>query len=258
MPTAHEIYQEHIRKRLAIKGYAVWPPGRVLQLGDVVELAGRGDFKKRTDLGQLGIEPNIEEGQPQPMSATSEDIRKAVAQASAEAASIAKGAVELLLGRTGVVIFEVRDFQHVQLGNLAEIADRVVKLWDKGKGAWKRSWCLVDQVWRASTGTIIVSESSDVRVNISAGVSGTIPGLEALANPSIGTQVEVHGEGVTKVIGGSNLTPMFTCMALNFFKTDLKPIAKRGGDQEEDEAPRLVRLTLDEVEAAWRSPVTDD
>jgi hypothetical protein len=255
MRSAHETYQRHIRKQLAIKGYAVWPPGRVLKLGDVGVLGSEGDFKKLTDLGQLGIEPRIEEGQPQPMSATSEDVRKAAAQASAEAASIAKGALELLLGRTGAVIFEVQGFQHVQIGNLAEIADRVVELWKQD--TWKRSWCLVDQVWRASVGTIIVSGSSDVRVNISAGASGAIPGLEALANPGIGTQVEVHGEGVTKVIGGSNLTPMFTCMALNFFKTDLKPIAK-GPDRDEEDAPRFVRLTLDEVEAAWRSPGAGD
>jgi hypothetical protein len=251
MRSAHETYQRHIRKQLAIKGYAVWPPGRVLTLGDVGVLGGEGDFRKLTDLGQLGIEPRIEESEKQPMSATSEDVRKAAAQASAEAASIVKGALELLLGKTGAVIFEVRDFQHVQIGNLDEISDRVVELWKQD--AWKRSWCLVDQVWRASTGTIIVSGSSDVRVNISAGVSGAIPGLEALANPGIGAQVEVHGDGVTKVIGGSNLTPMFTCMALNFFKTDLKPIAK-SPERDEEEAPCLVRLTLDEVEAAWRSP----
>ena len=256
MRSAHETYQRHIRNQLAINGYAAWPPGRVLQLGDVGVLGSGGDFRKLTDLEQLGIEHEIEEGQPQPMSATSEDVRQAAAQASAEAASVAKGTLELVLGKAGAVIFEVRDFQHAQIGNLDAIADRVVDLWDQGK--WKRSWCLVDQVWRASKGTIIVSGSSEVRVNVSAGISGAIPGLQALANPGIGTQVDVQGEGVTKVIGGSNLTPMFTCMALNFWKSDLKPIAKGPERGPEKEAPRLVRLNLYEVEAAWRSSDADE
>jgi hypothetical protein len=248
MSSAHETYQRHIRKQLAIKGYAVWPPGRVLTLGDIGVLSGVGDFRKLTDLWQLGIQARFEAGQPQPMSATSEDVREAAAQASAEAASIARGDLDLSLGNEGAVIFEVRDFQHIQIGNLAEIADRVVELWKQG--IWDRSWCLVDQVWQASSGTIIVSGSSGTRVNISAGLTGAIPGLEVLANPGIGAYVAVHGEGVTKIIGGSNLTPMFTCMALNFFKTDLKPIAK-SPRQDQEEEPRLVRLTLDEVEARW-------
>lgn len=255
MSSAHEIYQRHLRKQLSVKGYAAWPPGRVLQLGDIGVLGGGGDFQKRTDLQQLGIEPRVEKGPKQPMSATSQDVRQAAARASADVASIARGALGLRFGSEGTTIFEVRDFQHVQIGNLAEIAEHVLDLWDKG--TWKRSWCLVDQVWRASAGTIIVSETSNVQVDISAGVSGALPGLEALADPEVAAKVQVHGDGVTKVIGGRDLTPMFTCMALNFFKTDLKRISKSAGEDAEP-GLRLVRLDLDEVEAAWRNPDMGD
>lgn len=255
MSSAHEIYQRHLRKQLSVNGYAAWPPGRVLKLGDIGVLGRGGDFQKRTDLGQLGIAPRVEQGTKQPMSATSQDLRQAAARASADAASIARGALGLRFGSEGATIFEVRDFQHVQIGNLAEITERVLDLWDQG--TWQRSWCLVDQVWRASAGTIIVSETSDVQVDISAGASGALPGLEALADPEVAAKVAVHGDGVTKVIGGRDLTPMFTCMALNFFKTDLKRISKSLAEDEEPD-PRLVRLTLDEIEAAWRNPDESD
>ena len=55
MPSAHAIYQRHLRKQLSVKAYAVWPPGRVLEIGDIGELGAGGDFQKRTDLEQLGI-----------------------------------------------------------------------------------------------------------------------------------------------------------------------------------------------------------
>jgi hypothetical protein len=255
MSSAHENYQRHLRNQLLVKGYAVWPPGRVLQLGDIGVLGAGGDFQKRTDLWQLGVEPKIEEGPKQPMSATSHDVRQALVRASADVASSARGVLGLRFDKKGTTIFEVRDFQHIQIGNMAQIAERVLKLWDKGKGTWKRSWCLVDQVWRASAGTIIVSLTSNVQVHISAEASGTIPGVTALADPEVAARVEVRGDGVTKVIGGRDLTPMFTCMALNYFESDLKRISTGGMAVEgEEKSPRLVRLELDEVEAAWRTP----
>jgi hypothetical protein len=225
MRSAHESYQRHLRKLLSVKGYAVWPPGRVLGLGDIGILGDGGDFQKRTDLEELGIKATIKNGPRQPtMSATSQDVEQAEVRARGDMLT-ARGSLRLQLGAEGSVIFEVRDFQHVQIDNLDEIAGRVAELWKQDK--WKRSWCLVDQVWRAGTGTIIVSTNGHTEVSITAGASDSPVTLATLADADAGVHVEVRGEGVVKAIGSRKLTPM-------------------------------VRLTLDEVETAWRGSSTED
>jgi len=247
--TTLQLYQDHIRQKLAPKGYAVWPPGRALQLGDVVTLGSGGDLRKQTDLRQLNIDLQVESGNRQPISATSDRMCSAAARAQAAMVAVASASARLLFKDKGAVVFEARDFQHLQTGNLAEVRRQVLELYREG--GWQASWCLVDQLWWVGTGTIIVSETDDAEIAISAQGIGNSSLLAALADPNVHASVDVRSGSVAKVVGGRDFAALFTGMRMNFWRSDMRPISTRGPNAGERE-PELVRLSLDEIDDAWQ------
>lgn len=251
MASTLQLYQDHVRQKLAPTGYAVWPPGRALQLGDVVTLNSGGDLRKQTDLRQLNLDLQVESGNPQTISATSDQMHKAAARA--QASMVVNASAHLIFKGKGMVVFEAQDFQHLQTGNLAEIRRRVLQLYREG--VWQASWCLVDQLWWVGTGTIIVSETDDAEIAISAQGIGNSSLLASLADPKVHASVDVRGGSVAKVVGGRDFAALFTAMRLNFWKSDLKPISTRAPNAGEGE-PEFVRLSLDDIEEAWRGALS--
>ena len=240
MSRAARRYQSHIHSQL--ERIATWLPGDRLDLGDVGTFSS-GGFRKETSLAELGIEFERESAGTRPTLSCSASTKLSLGESvEATAKKVASGRAKISLERSGGVVFEAQDVDHVRIANPATVSEAVVAL--HKQDGWKKAWVLVDQVWHVGLGTVIVAVSDNVDASFSVEVGKQL-GLAAFARSAAELGFVVHSGEVVSEIGTKDFTPLYTARKLGFWKDEMKPVRST------DDSEALARASIDDVLDSW-------
>jgi hypothetical protein len=143
----------------------------------------------------------------------------------------------------GGYVFEAVGIRNVEIADRIALAGRILSLYEERR--WRKEWLLVDAVYVAASGTIIVSEdsASEIRLN----VTGSVPlGALPLADPKLGLSISSSSGKIAHVIAQNDLRPLYSCLKVHdpmFGSASLVPV--RG--MEKQAVERLTRLDIREL-----------
>lgn len=213
-------------------GYrATWLPGSPLGLGDVGVIQG-GVFVRVTGLSNLGIPFQTDADAKQfDMHHVSHSGVKLefVGNGSAPTSSGPVGAgVDVQFGDAGAFVFDAIGCQVQVISDQVDLESRLRPVFYEG--IWKLSWVVVTQVVKAESATILIANSSNSRLKLSA--HGNLAAAQQnLANLDAKLVVTAESGNVIKLIGASGLTLLYRLAKLNqsFFSGDTDFTNVRGG-----------------------------
>jgi len=202
-----ELYLKEIHRQFSY--LATWLPNTHLELGDVGLL--RGDtFVRETTLGDLGIPFTVRDGgAPVNFTWTSKSGISVETKAAGQAAvgttiPLAQAGVSVKFSREGAFLFQAVGCLEDSIDNRPTLETHIKNLLLKNR--WNRDWTVVDTLVRADRATIIVSNSGDASLDLTA----EVPVAPAnLTNVSAGFAVNRTRGAVIHFIAAEGLAPLF-------------------------------------------------
>lgn len=134
--------------------FPAWPPAFELEIGDF-GVVGEGTFRRRGNLGQLGVEVSAHLAANIPVVRHCSHVGWTTSAATAAQSS---RHIELRFAAPGAYYFEARSVQKYQLDAWRDVERSLARL---PRGCWDRRWHLVVEVWRAASTSIIVADEED-------------------------------------------------------------------------------------------------
>ena len=188
---------------------ATWLPNSKLKLGDVGIQDG-GSFKRMTSLKKLGVPFNVRVGKtPMDFSYTSQS---GISVKTKLAGELAAGTT-LPLGKAGLVVEFSKEgaflFQAVgclvdEFEDRATVGKTIIKL--HAKKGWDPAWSVVDTLVKVNRATILVSNSHDAKLELTA---NSPVAIAHLANAEVGLAVNSQQGDIVRFLAAKGLTPMF-------------------------------------------------
>jgi hypothetical protein len=243
MPTIADTYIGQIYDKAGF--FAPWLPNTRMELGAVGVLED-GIFVARSTLAEEGIPWKASElGNPAPFKLVSErgvDVRMK-AEAELIPASVLKvGEAGALISFTkrGATVVHASGVREQRIASGEAVGRTVLEAFEKKK--WKKQWVFVDQVYVAESATILVSEGTEVKVELRAKTSA----LAASTVPfAAGFELASSSGSYFEMIGQGEMTVMFHLSRVTQSWVDSlvggKPVlggAKRAAPRPEALAPR--------------------
>jgi hypothetical protein len=240
MASPVKTYQSEMHDNLGF--YATWLPGDPIEIGDAGVIVD-GRFRRQTTLSDLGIAFDVSGvGAAQDMRYTSKQGTKLTADASADAAGIARAEIKIDFTADGAFVFHASGIRAQRLQKLSEIGRQVVAAYEQG--SWEKSWILVEALYAADCATIVVSQDSSAGLTLAAKMDTPVPEL-SLANPKAHLGVVASRGQLVQVVGERNLHPLFTCFRVRsslFGTPSFAPARGEGSASEVFERPSLEEL----------------
>ena len=215
MSQTYEQYTAELNEQF---GYlATWLPNVRLQLGDVGILK-RDRFEFVTNLSNLGITISVRDtgdaANYQYVSANGANIDfdtagDAAGVGSALGKSAAKASVTFK--RANAVVFLAKGCKSTFIDQQDALGKQILARFLSGD--WKQEYAIVTELVSAESATVIVSSSSDAKVEFSAESKLAPTGL-SLADASVGLQVARSSGVATQIVASANLTPLFRASGL--------------------------------------------
>ena len=193
-------------------GYmATWTPGVQLELGDVGFIKDRL-FTRTTSLQNLGInfkvrEDKTEETQKHASSGSVSIVFKAAGKAPALGSVLtqAEAGFTIDFKKNKATVYEAAGCVAPMIDDLVAVGKRILELYQKGE--WNKDWVVVTELVQARSGTVLISNSSSAKVELSA--KGTVVGMPSLADLSAEFQLAFSKDMTTVLISQTGLTPLF-------------------------------------------------
>jgi hypothetical protein len=205
MAKVSDIYVKLLYQRY--KHFAAWLPNAKVRLGDVGVVAGKY-FKRKTTLKALKV-PFATRAGDKPLTfnddltAGLEVHAKAAGQAAAGTAlPLAQAGVSIDFTREGAFLFHAVDCYTDEIEDKAAVGEALVQLGDR----CDVNWSVVDTVVRAGSTTILVANSRNARLELTAKSAVDVSNL---AKPELGLVVTSKKGDVTQFVGEQGLTPLF-------------------------------------------------
>ena len=199
-------YARRIRAVLGLR--AVWQPGAVIDLGDIVTLR-RGVFVPVEALSDFGVSFRKKRGKEAELTLNSQGVSETLFQAGEEVSDFsnlkpnAKARLEIKFSRNNAYYLRTPKLNSVAMDNLASVGRAVTKLgdWD-----WARNY-VVWKVLQASQFTFIGSRQKNRRITFSGSskalarllTSGVSTGITRTSSRKL--DLEIIGEGGPIAIG---------------------------------------------------------
>lgn len=211
MPQISEIYSKGVKQKL--KNYwSSWLPSTAFKLGDIGELNGYV-FEKIGSLDELGIPFAVEDDtSPSPIELLSESgvsVKLKLAGEVNEAfVNVPKGdaGIKLGFGNKGSFVVSCAETYEPAILDIMALQKRILNLYSKGK--WNPEWNVITRIVESPRATIIISNSSNSELELSAGAD-LAAGILELGKAGVDIQLKSQRGDMIKVIGGSELTPFF-------------------------------------------------
>jgi len=219
--------------------FATWEPGTIRQIGEVGEMKDN-EFIRITNLKNLGIEFNVLTDEVKhDLSYSSKGSVTVTQKLSGTTTPKASSLGELEsgfvveFGKEKAVLLKAIGVSTEQIDDQVALTEAIIKLYNDKK--WDKKWTVITELKHAESATIIISNSANSKIEISAKGSVGNTSLN-IADAELGLSV-VASTGInTEIIGKKNLTPLFR---LKGIKTSLfggNPVVKdRGLGEEADE-----------------------
>jgi hypothetical protein len=226
-----DFYVKEIFKKF---GYiANWLPNSPIKVGDVGIMEGYY-FKRQGSLKELNL--NFETREEQISVNFSYSLKADITIESDGSAKIydkaATAALKIGFNAAGSFVFETTGCKITEIENKISLGKEIKKRFKDG--AWDSKWVVIDSIVSADVSTIIVSnsENSELRLSASADVSKV-----NLTDASMNLKIKSQSGEITKFIADKTLFPLFNTSKIKQSFLDRltrnKDNARFGGQVEE-------------------------
>ncbi|RAI75909.1 hypothetical protein HMF3257_20220 [Spirosoma telluris] len=210
MANIHQFYLEHMASKTGYR--ATWEPNRPLTIGAIVKLE-QGVFSIQSSLEKEGIPMEVmddtSEGVLDYSSSGSVQVGvKAAGQAplAGSALTDADAGFSIDFSSDKSILFQADKTKTIQITNLGAIEREVIQR--VNAGSWPKDWLIVTQLMQATTATIIISFSSNSKIDLKASANVGTPQLK-LTDASLGLSVVSEKGSHFKSIAANGITPLY-------------------------------------------------
>ncbi len=212
-------YQRKIYRHY--KMLTIWPIGTPLELGDIVEKV-KGVYRRTSNLKE--IDPSIEIAERKDVTSDNEEFddkgsviisAKLKGDAAIPNTSIGlndAGALVEFESKNSVYLKAI-DINYKSIEDQIGLGNKIIDLF--GNGNWDKDWFIITELAQAKSGTIILSKSTDAKIEIKAKAAGTIEEID-LANAELKLSVGFNKGIGAKTIAEEGLTPLFRVSGIKF------------------------------------------
>lgn len=206
-----DIYSMGIKKKL--KNYwAAWLPTTRYELGDIGVLNGYY-FEKVGSLAALNIPFTIaEDNSPSPIELVSESgvsmAFKLAGEVNTALASVPQGHAGLKIdfGSKGAYVVQCSATYEPGIADPMTLQGKIIDAF--GGGRWQSDWAVITRIVTAPTGTILISNSTNAGLELSAEADLTA-GLADLGKAELGFSLRSQRGDIIKSMGAQEITPFF-------------------------------------------------
>ena len=249
MAAPFKFYLEHIAKRAGYR--ATWEPNKPLELGMIGRLDG-GIFDVVSTLEQEGLTPKIlKDSTPGELDYTSNETVdigiKLAGQSPIAGSALTEAQAGFVLdfhGENGVV-FQVKDSLTHQIINMAEMEKEILKRFKDG--TWPKDWVIITQLLEAVTATIVISNSSNNKLELKASANVGTAALK-LTDASLGLSVAKERGSSLKVLAQQGITPLYRVMGIRHPLFGKVHVGARGIEPAQEESFDYQDFDPEEVE----------
>ena len=218
---------------------ATWAPSRPIVLGQIGKLQD-GVFMPYASLEDFGIQIETQTKESDDTldysSSGGVSINYKVAgdavPTGAKTLTQADAGILIKFSRENAVVFNIKGFSTSQITNLAVVEEKILQLKEEGK--WKKDYILICEVITAKSASIVISESKDAALEISARADIGINDLK-LSNLDANLSIANKRDIGVNVLAKQAITPLYKAMKVKnrFFGND-ELIVVKGADEEEE------------------------
>ncbi|MEO6670130.1 MAG: hypothetical protein ABIN36_11680 [Ferruginibacter sp.] len=200
-------------------GYrATWDPGKQLKLGQIGKLDKAGVFSVYSSLEKEDIPMEIDvDTTTLDMDYTSNDSVTISTKLSGKAPVAGSVFTDLDAGFTfdfkssKSIVFQSNGNKTNQIVNIAEVTKLILQKYKDGN--WDKDWLVITELVEAGAATIIISNSSDGKLELKANANAGAGNLK-LTDVSLGLSVARETGSTLKYIAENGLTPLYRVMGI--------------------------------------------
>ena len=236
MANIHQFYLEHMASKTGYR--ATWEPNRPLTIGAIVKLE-RGVFSIQSNLEKEGIPMEVmddtSEGVVDYSSSGSVKIGvKLAGQAplAGSALTDVDAGFSLDFASDKSILFQADKTKTIQITNLGAIEREVVQRVNDGR--WPKDWLIVTQLMQAASATIIISFSSNSKIDLKASANVGTSQLK-LTDASLGLNVVSERGSHFKAIAANGITPLYRVMGYRHPLFGHAQLSTRGDEVKKDQ-----------------------
>jgi hypothetical protein len=260
MAIPFKFYLSHISGNAGYR--ANWEPNRPLELGMIGKLTN-GVLDIVSTLQQEGLEPEVlKDVTPGEIDYTSNQTVDIDIKLAGKAPAVGSVLTEADAGfvidfkSENAVVFQVKDTFTHQIVNVAKMEREIVARFKDNK--WPKDWLIITQLLEAVSATIIVSNSSNNRIEFKATANAGTANLK-LTDANLGLTVAKEKGSSLKVIAQQGITPLYRVMGIRHplfgkIQLDSKGIAPEAAREEkfkyQDFDPRELEDVPEEIDEA--------
>jgi hypothetical protein len=216
MANPYKFYLRDMNNKTGFR--ATWDPGKPLKIGLIGKLDQTGIFTVFTSLEKEGIPIEVfTDTSKQDMDFTSSDSVTISVKLAGSAPLAGSALSDLEAGFSfdfksdKSVVFQTVGNKTHQLTNLGQIEDLILDKFHNDN--WDKDWLIVTQLIESEAGTILISNSSNGKLELKAKADAGTQNLK-LTDVSLGLTVAREQGSTIKVIAQEGLTPLYRVMGL--------------------------------------------
>ncbi len=205
-------YTKEMRRKFAY--IATWNPGTPITIGSV-GISTDGRFQRVSDLETLGIPYEIlKDNDPTDLDYASEGsvtvTMKAAGSGPVGGLATLDAGFSVEFKRTNSTLFKARETYTDVMRDTHKLGDEILKRYRKGE--WEKEWVVVTEVVRATSATILISNSQNGQVDLKAQVDGNL--LGGIADPTLELGIQFSRGMETQIIAEKGLTPLYRSVGI--------------------------------------------
>ncbi|HKD04913.1 MAG TPA: hypothetical protein VKB79_03330 [Bryobacteraceae bacterium] len=207
MASPSDAYIKGIRAKFSY--WATWLPSADVRIGDIGIFRG-GYFQRQTSLKELGVMFSDRQSHaPLDFRHASQSSVSTANHASANPIAlpevpIGHASLDIHFNSSGSFIFHAQGCIVHEIENLGPVGNQLVNLIQSNQ--WQHSWTLVVSTVKAESATILISNSGDSKMQLSAATSGVVSNL---ADIDAGLQIRSQAGDITHFVAVRGLSPLF-------------------------------------------------
>lgn len=210
-----KFYLKQMSEKTAYR--ATWDPGKPLRLGQIGKLDSFGVFSVYSNLEKEGIPMEVEEGTFGDMDYTSSDsvtITTKLSGSVPAAGSVfsdADAGFSFDFKSDESIVFQAGEVKTSHITNLGAIEQQILDKYRANN--WDKDWLIISALITAGSATIIISNSSNVKLDLKA-KAGVAAGSLKLTDASLGLTVAREQGSTLKYISQNGLTPLYRVVGI--------------------------------------------
>lgn len=224
-------YTKEMRRKFAY--IATWNPGTPMTIGSI-GVTKDGRFRRVSDLETLGIPYEIiKDNDPADLDYASEGSVTITMKASGSGPVGGLGTLDagfsVEFKKSNSTLFKAKETYTDVMRDTHKLGQEILKRYRNGK--WEKEWVVVTEVVRATSATILISNSQNGQVDLKATADGNL--LRGLADPALELGIQFSRGMETQIIAEKGLTPLYRGVGIKthlFGKPDLAGRGMRGLD----------------------------